>query len=167
LDVCGLYLGGGYPEIHAARLSENRPMLDAIGNFARSGAPIYAECGGFMYLTEAIVDAEGREHPMAAIFPTRARMQARLARLGYAEVEARDADCWLATGECARGHEFRYSTIDPMPDSIRRVYREPAEGYLAGSVLGSYVHLHFLSCPHFAGRFIRDCAQWSAEGPKS
>ena len=84
---------------------------------------------------------------MAGIFPTRARMQTRLARLGYIEVETGDAEDWLVPGERARGHEFRYSVIDPMPETIRRVYRDPAEGYRVRSVLGSYVHLHFLSCP--------------------
>jgi cobyrinic acid a,c-diamide synthase len=112
-----------------------------------------------MYLTRAIVDAEGRSWPMAGIFPTSARMQKRLAKLGYIEVETRDAEGWLSPGECARGHEFRYSVIDPMPETICRVYREPAEGYQVRSVLGSYVHLHFRSCPGFAERFVRDCAQ--------
>ncbi len=100
-----------------------------------------------MYLTQAIVDLEGRSWPMAGIFPTSARMQKRLAKLGYIEVENCEADGWLAPGERARGHEFRYSVIDPMPETICRVYRDPAEGYRVRSVLGSYVHLHFLSCP--------------------
>jgi cobyrinic acid a,c-diamide synthase len=112
-----------------------------------------------MYLTQAIVDAETRSWPMAGVFPTSAHMQARLAKLGYAEVEARDRECWLAPGERARGHEFRYSVIDPMPATIRRAYREPMEGYQVRSALASYVHMHFLFCPTFAERFVRDCAQ--------
>lgn len=158
-DLDGIYLGGGYPELHAEALSVNESMRAAIAEFAASDAPVYAECGGFMYLTQAIVDAETRGWPMAGIFPTIARMQARLARLGYVEVEASDAGRWLAPGERARGHEFRYSVIDPMRETIRRVYREPAEGYQLRSVLGSYVHLHFLSCPSFAARFVQDCAE--------
>jgi cobyrinic acid a,c-diamide synthase len=86
-------------------------------------------------------------------------MQPRLAKLAYIEVESSDAEGWLAAGEHARGHEFRYSTIDPMPEAIVRTYREPAEGYRVRSVLGSYVHLHFLSLPNFAERFVRACAQ--------
>ncbi len=104
-DLGGLYLGGGYPEIHAAALSENRPMLAAIRDFAQSGAPVYAECGGFMYLTEAIADSAGQEHTMVGLFPTRARMQTRLAALGYLEVggihrralAARPASAFAAT----------------------------------------------------------------------
>jgi cobyrinic acid a,c-diamide synthase len=158
-DLDGIYLGGGYPELHAEALSANESMRAAIANFAANDRPVYAECGGFMYLTEAIIDAEARSWPMAGIFPTSACMQARLARLGYVEVEAREEKSWLAPGERARGHEFRYSAIDPMPETICRVYREPVEGYRVRSVLGSYVHLHFLSCPSFAERFVCDCAR--------
>jgi len=158
-DLDGLYLGGGYPELHAAILSANASMRGAIAEFIASDRPVYAECGGFMYLTEAIVDAEGRSWPMAGIFPTAARMQTRLAKLGYIEIEASDAEGWLAPGERARGHEFRYSVIDPMPETVRRAYREPADGYRVASVLGSYVHLHFGSCPRFAERFVDDCSR--------
>lgn len=149
-DLAGLYLGGGYPEIHAGRLSENRHMRDAILALAEAEVPIYAECGGFMYLTEAIADTTGRSWPMVGIFPTVARMRTRLARLGYTEVET-------AAEERARGHQFRYSEIDPMPDRVPQVY---AGGYQVGSTLGSYVHLHFLSCPNFARRFVTRCALW-------
>jgi cobyrinic acid a,c-diamide synthase len=175
-EIGGLYLGGGYPELHAAALSANRPMLESIRHFAQAGAPIYAECGGFMYLTEAIVDAGGHEHPMCGIFPTRARMQSRLAALGYVEAEPNrlfpntlaSNTLWLngaPAGQIPRGHEFRYSQIEPMPGGVGRAYRPPAEGYSVHSVLGSYVHLHFLSCPDFAQRFVRHCGQWRLRNP--
>jgi len=159
-DIGGLYLGGGYPELHAAQLSENREMIEAIRRFARAGAPVYAECGGFMYLTEAIVESDGREHPMVGLFPTRARMQSRLAALGYIQPEPAGDGLWLQPGESLRGHQFRYSAIDPMPPEVCRAYQSPAEGYRIHSVLGSYIHLHFLSCPGFAERFVDHCAQW-------
>ena len=138
-------------------------MIEAICQFARAGAPIYAECGGFMYLTEAIVDADGCEHPMAGLFPTRARMQTRLAALGYIQPEPARDGLWLQPGESLRGHQFRYSAMDPMPAGICRAYLSPAEGYRIHSVLGSYIHLHFLSCPGFAERFVDCCAEWRAE----
>ncbi len=154
----GLYLGGGYPELHAKQLSANNTMRSAISEFADKGGPIYAECGGFMYLTEAIVDLAGDRWAMAGIFPTIARMQVKLAKLGYVEIED--------DGIKARGHEFRYSAIDPMPDCIRRAYQPPAEGYRIHSVLGSYIHLHFGSCPDFAERFVHDCAIHRARNAK-
>jgi cobyrinic acid a,c-diamide synthase len=166
LEIDGIYLGGGYPELYAEALSANESMRAAIAEFVAKDAPVYAECGGFMYLTNAIVDAEARSWPMAGIFPTSARMQKRLAKLGYIEVEDDGSEGWLSPGEHARGHEFRYSVIDPMPATVHRVYKEPAEGYRVRSVLGSYVHLHFLSCPNFAERFVRDCAHWRDRNSK-
>ena len=80
-DLDGIYLGGGYPELHAEALSANEPMRAAMTEFAANDSPVYAECGGFMYLMQAIIDVEGRSWPMAGIFPTVARMQKRLAKL--------------------------------------------------------------------------------------
>ena len=151
-DLHGIYFGGGYPELHAAALAANTPMREAVAQFVASDAPVYAECGGFMYLTESIVDADGCAWPMARVFPTAARMQGQLAKLGYVEVET--------SAGTARGHEFRYSTIDPMPAHIARTYRSGAEGYRANAALGSYVHLHFLSCPRLAETFVDACEKW-------
>ena len=158
-DLDGLYLGGGYPELYAEALSANESMRAAVAELAAEGLPVYAECGGFMYLMQGIIDSAGSNWPMAGIFPTIARMQKRLAKLGYIEVESCDAEGWLAPGERARGHEFRYSIIDPMPETISRAYCDSADGYRVGSVLGSYIHLHFLSNPHFAEGFVRNCAR--------
>ena len=156
-----------YPELHAEALSANAPMREPAAFVARSGVPVYAECGGFMYLTEAIVDAEGQRWPMAGIFPTSTRMQKRLAKLGYVEVEGDDPEGWLAKGKRGgRGYEFRYSVMELTPETISRVYQEPADGYRVRSAVASYIHLHFLSCPGVAERFVQSCADWSAGGPK-
>lgn len=160
----GIYFGGGYPELNAAALAENETMRADVARFVQSGKPVYAECGGLMYLTEAIINEEAPAYPMVGIFPTRARMQPQLAALGYAEVEGMDDAGWLRSGEQARGHEFRYSVIDEMPEQIPRHYRvstmagKRKEGFAVGAVLASYVHLHFRSCPRFAARFVAACA---------
>ena len=159
-NLDGIYLGGGYPELHGEALSANTSMREAVAQHVARDAPIYAECGGFMYLTDAIVESEGRTWPMTGIFPTKARMQARRAKLGYIEVETNDGGDWLVPGIRARGHEYRYSAIDPMPESIQRVYESPAECYRVRSTLGSYVHLHFLSCPRIAEAFVEACEKW-------
>ena len=162
-DLDGLYLGGGYPEVHAAQLSDNVSMRDAIVQFAKAGGPIYAECGGFMYLSEAIVDSDGREYQMAGLFPTRVRMRKQLAAIAYVEAEAPEDALWLRAGQRVRGHEFHYSTIDGMPVSIRRCLRLRAgdkmrdDGYAIGSVLGGYSHLHFRSSPDFVSSFVDVC----------
>jgi cobyrinic acid a,c-diamide synthase len=153
----GLYLGGGYPELLAAELSRNERMRADVRAFARSGRPVYAECGGFMYLTEAIVDADGREHAMVGVFPTRSRLGTSLAAIAYREITGRDSAGWLRDGERARGHEFRYSSIDPMPGEVERWHG--SDGFRVEQALGSYVHLHFASCPSFAERFVDACAR--------
>jgi cobyrinic acid a,c-diamide synthase len=160
-DIGGLYLGGGYPELHARALAANESMRESVRTFARRGGVIYAECGGFMYLTESIVDQDGQQHQMCGIFPTRARMQQRLAALGYAELEVIGRDSWLPQGQVMRGHEFRYSTIDEMPDTTPRLYRvhrvrgDSVDGFSTGNVVGSYFHVHFGSSPDFATALVR------------
>lgn len=158
--IDALYLGGGYPELHAPALARNHSMRASIVHFAERGSPVYAECGGFMYLTEAIVDQDGHQHEMCGIFPTRARMQPRLAALGYAELEVLENVGWLKANQRIRGHEFRYSLIDEMPGHVIRAYTAygsrgtRTDGFISGGVLGSYFHLHFASCPSFAEQFI-------------
>ena len=169
-DIGGLYLGGGYPELHAAALAANESMRDSVRAFAQSGGAIYAECGGFMYLTEAIVDQESRHYEMCSIFPTRARMQQRLAALGYAELEVISQGSWLSRGQSMRGHEFRYSIIDEMPDTLERPYRVhrahggSSDGFSIRNVVASYFHVHFGSCPDFATAFV-SAASVKARGP--
>jgi cobyrinic acid a,c-diamide synthase len=150
-DLDGIYFGGGYPELHAEALAANTSMREAVAQFVKRDGPVYAECGGFMYLAEAIVDADQHAWPMVGVFPTKARMQNRLAKLGYVEVET--------SSGTARGHEFRYSTIDPMPEHVERTHRGDAEGYRVNAALGSYVHLHFLSCPRLAEAFVDACCK--------
>ena len=160
----GLYLGGGYPELHAAALAANETMREDVARFAQSGKPVYGERGGLMYLTEAIVDQDSHAFPMVGVFPTCARLQPQLAALSYAEVEGMTNAGWLQAGARARGHEFRYSVIDEMPNHIGRRYRVSTkagarqEGFTVGAVLASYVHLHFGSCPQFPARFVAACA---------
>ena len=165
-QIDGLYLGGGYPEIHGAKLAENGAMRSAVREFVKTGAPVYAECGGLLYLTQAIVDSAGTEFEMAGVFPTRARMKPRLAALGYREAEVSRDALWLRAGVRARGHEFRYSEIDTMPPEIERCLTLHAggearsEGYRVSSALAGYAHLHFGSCPEFAARFVQACADY-------
>jgi cobyrinic acid a,c-diamide synthase len=165
-DVNGLYLGGGYPEVHAAALADNASVHKAVRHFADAGRPIYAECGGLMFLAESLESIDGRVHPMVGILPAAVRMRAHGVALGYAEVELA-APCPLGVaGLVARGQEFHASTLGPVPPSVRRVYRvrapgggERAEGYLLGRTLLSYVHLHFASNPALAAAFVGACAE--------
>jgi cobyrinic acid a,c-diamide synthase len=172
-DVDGLYFGGGYPELHAPALTANVPVRNAVHAFAGAGGPIYAECGGLMYLAESLEDLDGVVHPMVGVLPTTVRMRPRRLSLGYTEVVF-TADAPLGgAGTLARGHEFHYSTMDPVPESIERVYRiqsaggqTRSEGYLVDRALMSYVHLHFASSPTLARCFVDACASAARPGKR-
>ena len=143
--IGAVYLGGGYPELYTEKLSNNHTMLDSIRDFAAHNGVIYAECGGFVYLTEGIYDISGEFTPFVGIFPVKARMKQGRAYLGYREVILSKDTIIGKKGDILRGHEFHYSQIQPMPNQIERVYKisGESEGYLIKNCLASYIHLHF------------------------
>jgi len=169
--TAGLYLGGGYPELFAAELNRNRRLREQIRSASRDGMPLYAECGGFMYLCREIQDLEGRRFDMCGCFGFRARMSRRLRSLGYREIRLR-RDCILGpAGTRVRGHEFHYSDIDggdPRAVPLYQVtdrrgdYRR-REGFRVRRTLGSYFHLHFASCPAVAAAFVDSCRHYRRE----
>jgi cobyrinic acid a,c-diamide synthase len=166
-DVDALYIGGGYPEAFAFDLSSNKAMIVAIRDFARRGGVIYAECGGLMYLTDAIRTLDGASWPMAAIIPGVAAMSERLQAIGYVEVETRDDSILGRAHTRFRGHQFRHSTLEGTQsgNQIDRIYDVTprwggspfAEGYRAGNVLASYVHAHWASNPAVAEALVGAC----------
>ena len=156
-----LYLGGGYPELYAPRLAENTSMLAAVRAFAAGGAPIYAECGGMVYLAQTLC-ANGVSHRMAGVFPLAMQMTDKLVQFGYVTVTLL-RDCLLGSaGLVVRGHSFHYSRIVNEPD-LTRNYRvqyslsgkEDTEGFSRGNVLTSYIHLHFRAAPHIARHLVQ------------
>lgn len=160
----GLYLGGGYPELHAAELAANTTMLGKIRDFCHSGKPVYAECGGFMYLMKSLRTRDGQEHPMAGVFDFSCAMQGRHQALGYREISLNASAPLGPAGEKARGHEFHYSHLSGSDPAAAQVYeacdrsgKANAGGYLKANCLASYVHLHFGSNPHMAERFVGAC----------
>jgi cobyrinic acid a,c-diamide synthase len=157
LTACGLpenldalYFGGGYPELYTATLSGNRGLLEQIREFAEANKPIYAECGGLMYLAQKLITIEGQSYPMAGVLPVAIEMTKTLVHFGYADVEFAH-DCLLGEkGTVVRGHSFHCSRI-VTHDPLRCVYRvhyslsgrREQEGFIRRQVLGSYIHLHF------------------------
>jgi cobyrinic acid a,c-diamide synthase len=156
-----LYLGGGYPELHAERLSSNRQMIEDVHAFAASGRPVYAECGGMIYLSESLKTTDGVTYAMAGVLPLSIQMTAKLVRFGYVTVEFTE-DCLLGLkGTTVRGHSFHYSSIVSRGDiatSYRLQYsmsgKEELEGFRQGNVLASYVHLHLRANPRIAKDFV-------------
>ena len=148
--------------MYAKELAANRTMYESIRAAHRAGIPIYAECGGLMYLTQEIVDLENVAHPMVGLLPGRSAMTGRLT-LGYRTARAA-GDSWLwHSGETVRGHEFHYSTWENRPADIAPAYellpgtfqREArGDGAQIGNLFASYVHLHFLARPELVSRMI-------------
>lgn len=156
-------LSGGFPELFAEPLSANRAMHQAIREAHQQRKPIYAECGGLMYLTETLTDLAGHTHPMIGLLPGHSVMSRQRLTLGYRVAEAVD-DSWLFTaGETVRGHEFHYSTWENRPADLPPAYHvrprthqgaARPEGANLGNLWASYVHLHFWNKPELVSRFV-------------
>ena len=160
-DVDMLYLDGGYPELHGARLASNVTMRAAILKFAERDGPIYAECGGMMYLTQAIRDLEGKSHEMVGLFAAEAVMSKVRMTLGYRELQVSQPCLLGEVGIKVRGHEFHYSLVEPkgqlqysctLMDAQGK--SKGPDGLIAGNTLGLYSHLHFASQPRIAASLI-------------
>jgi cobyrinic acid a,c-diamide synthase len=166
--IDALYIGGGYPEEYAESLAVNEPMKEDIRKYARSGRPVYGECGGLMYLSAGIETRGGISCPMVGIVPARTRMLDRIKSLGYVEVAFREDSLWGKKGDLLRGHEFHYSELlvspagkegwRPVYDmTYRRTEAVYQEGFQKGNILASYVHLHLASRPAALEEFIDLC----------
>jgi cobyrinic acid a,c-diamide synthase len=163
--AAGVYLGGGYPELHGAELASNMGLWQALKELRARDAPIFAECGGFMVLTQGLVDREGRHWPMAGLIPGVTRMTDKLAALGYRHATALRSNLLTAAGEALRGHEFRYSTwtCETQPAEQEAAWRvrgtrvkalADSAGFASGNLLASYLHVHFGQHAGIASRFV-------------
>ena len=166
-DISGLYIGGGFPELYAAALVENKPMRQEIKTTAEGGMPVYAECGGLMYLGRSIRDLEGNEYPMVGAIPVSSQIDSPRLSLGYRTVQALGDGPLLCQGEIVRGHEFHWSVLNKEANTLNAYcvidkgkYRE---GFHKMNLLASYVHLHLGSLPHMASRFIENCRKFRRE----
>jgi len=163
----GIYIGGGFPELHARALAANTAIRAAIRDAAAQGTVVYGECGGLMYLGGTLADMDGERHEMVGLLPLRTRMRRARAALGYRSVTALRASPLLEAGETVRGHEFHWSELEEPLPAATAAYSVAelggaAEGYAAGRVLASYVHLHLASRPAMARRLVRWCADGAA-----
>lgn len=167
----GLYLGGGFPETMADRLAANVTVRGRVRALAASGLPIYAECGGFMYLCDGLQLPDG-ERPMAGVFPVVTRLCARPQGLGYVEALVELENPFHPLGARLTGHEFHYSacaeprredTTDegaPQPRLALRMLRghgmvSGRDGLLLRNTFAAYSHIHALGAPHWAPAFVR------------
>lgn len=163
--IHGLYIGGGFPEEYARELTRNERAKKSIRSSLANGVPTLAECGGFMYLTEAIITTNGEEFPMIGLIPGKVKMQKKLAALGYREIFGREDNFLIGEGMQAKGHEFHYSVFE-SPEVLPYAYQTKGriglkkEGYLTGNLIAGYTHFHFASNPQLVKRWIESCEKY-------
>jgi cobyrinic acid a,c-diamide synthase len=162
--VDGLYLGGGFPEEFAQELSELDGVKQSIKHAIENGLPTLAECGGFMYLTDAIETTEGKSYPMVGLIHGVVQMHKKLAALGYREITGQEGNKLFQGNQGAKGHEFHYSTFHPTT-KLSPAYQTKGmrgtkkEGFLTRNLVAGYTHLHFGSCPELVENWISLCRE--------
>lgn len=143
-------------------------MKESIKQAIHRGTPTLAECGGFMYLTEAIVTTDKEKFEMVGIIPGEAHMQTQLAALGYREIEGAKGNFLLEGGVKARGHEFHYSTFHSA-QKLPHAYQTTSmvgvkdEGYLKENLVAGYTHFHFGSSTELVENWINKCEKFKRE----
>ncbi len=182
-ELDGLYLGGGFPETQVERLSANAPVRDRVKALSASGLPVYAECGGFMYLCQGL-DIDGVVHPMAGVFPVTTTLCARPQGLGYSLARVVRDNPFHPVGTVLRGHEFHYSRCQaalgscsgeipglPGPEAFALAMERGVgmlsghDGLLSRNTFAAYTHIHAEGAPHWAGNFVK-AARAFAEGKR-
>ena len=167
-NISGLIIGGGFPEIFAEKLQANKKIRASILTAAENNLPIYAECGGFMYLMNGITDFDGKNFEMCGVIPACAVMTDKLQTVGYVEAEILK-DCIIGkAGEKLHAHEFHFSTAEILTDknifSCKRMrtgkfYRA---GFTEKNIVASYLHIHFAGCPNAAESFVNACKNYNS-----
>ncbi len=167
-DLDALYIGGGFPETHARQLANNKNFNAQLKALAGEGFPIYAECGGLMYLGERLV-LEGQSHPMVGILPVTFDFYKRPQGHGYTVVRVVAENPYFDVGSEIRGHEFHYSRVSKLEagkcDLVFRMQRgegieKDRDGIVYKNVLATYTHIHALGTPQWARGLVRNAIQF-------
>lgn len=173
--VDALLFGGGFPEMFLNQLSENKSMLVSIKEVALTDMPIYAECGGLMYLCESVTDFEGQARPMVGLVPARCVMQAKLQKVGYVTATALQDTLLASEGDSLRGHEFHFSTMEPVAPMTTETFPWAFQfeggrkgqvyqgGYSKEHILATYLHLNFAGNEAAAERFVTAARTYNAK----
>lgn len=165
-EINGIYIGGGFPEVFAKELEANESIRRAILEKALEGLPIYAECGGLMYLTKGIQTFDGGYHQMVGIFDATAEMTSRLQRFGYCEVEIKEESSFFKAPFKIKAHEFHRAVVKSDDSKygydVRKIKKgETVESWSCGlekyNCLGAFPHIHFYSNPSFVEGFLGKC----------
>ena len=162
----GILLGGGYPELYAAELGENRSMREFLRRAAEEGMPILGECGGYLYLLEELEGEDGNMYPMAGVFSGSGKREERLRHFGYVTVQTGADSSYLKKGQQIRGHEFHYWHCQEDETEGAMEAKKPLGGKkwpamrVKHQVTAGFPHLYYPSLPEFAERFARACMEY-------
>ncbi len=163
-NIDALVLGGGFPEVFAAELASNRPMLTDIKHNLERGLPYIAECGGLMYLCNSITDLNAEKHQMVGWFKGDSLMTKRLQRFGYAELKTLQPSIYGEPDKTIRVHEFHRSKIEMKDErsifELRKIRNKQLVkqwqcGFAKNRGVGSYAHLHYYANLSFPQSFIK------------
>jgi cobyrinic acid a,c-diamide synthase len=161
-DINGLILYGGYPEEFAAQLSVNTSMLEQVRKAVQSGMPTLAECGGFMYLMESLVDRQGHSFPMTGVISGHSWMTHKLSRFGYLKLTALSDNLLCKEGDTFHAHEFHYSESDHNGEGCLAEKKDRSWHciHLKDHLFAGYPHLHFAVNTRMAKKFAEKCFEF-------
>ncbi len=168
-DIDCLYIGGGFPETNALRLAENREFINSLRKSIESGLPVYAECGGMMYLGRSIVIKDKR-YPMAGILPVDFKINSYPVAHGYTILEVSDENPFYPSGTIIRGHEFHYSGEIGF-DNLRMCFtmkrgkgiRDSMDGIVYKNILATYTHVHAYGTPEWTEGMLRVAGRYRVQ----
>ena len=169
-DVDAIYMGGGFPETHAPQLAKNEEFRDRLNKLSQKGLPIYAECGGLIFLGQSI-RLNGQNYPMSGILPIKFGLSRRPQGHGYTRVKVIHENPFFQTGEILKGHEFRYSSIlaieyQPFEMAFQmergKGICDRSDGFLKHNTLGTYTHIHALGTPSWAPALVKKAMAYKA-----
>jgi cobyrinic acid a,c-diamide synthase len=170
-EIDALYIGGGFPETHAPELAENKEFSGRIRELVEDGLPVYAECGGLMYLGEELV-LEGKGFPMVGVLPLSFGLFKRPQGHGYTVVTVERENPYFPVGAEIRGHEFHYSRVlrwsGSESDLVFRMKRGVGihgdrDGIVYKNVLATYTHIHALGNPGWASALVRNAVAYRSK----
>ena len=162
-EIQGLYFGGGFPEVFAQQLADNKNVLKQLKQIIQAGIPTYAECGGLMYLCKQLIDFKQQSWSMVGVIPSNVTMQAKLT-LGYRQAIALQDSSLISAQQIVQGHEFHRSKLITNPEhpqwqlqGFHTSSPQFTEGWNINRLHASYLHLHWGGAKYLAQRFIQSC----------
>ena len=164
--TCGVYLGGGYPELHGRELAENTALAAQLRQAHGAGMPIFAECGGFMYLQENMTDIDGNTWPMAGVIPGQVHYTGKLSRFGYVELAAQQEGLGIEPGDTLRAHEFHYfdsSNNGAALHATKYTGKQWDCCVAEDRLFAGFPHFYLPNCLPFATRFVKSAAAFAQE----